>query len=81
MADAYYLDTSALVKRYVSERGSESIDQIFTNAHSGEATIASSYWNVGEAAVVFDKYGRVLTPRRFCILCSVSLRRSQPSRD
>ena len=56
MEERYYLDTSALVKRYVEEPGSEVVDEVFSRAHAGEVTIVLSYWNVGEAAVVFDKY-------------------------
>lgn len=58
MGERYYLDTSALVKRYVKEPGSEVVDEVFMRAHAGEASIALSYWNIGEAAVVFDKYER-----------------------
>ncbi len=54
----YYLDTSALVKRYIKEPGSEFIDGIFEEAFNGGNIIITSYWNIGEAAVVFDKYSR-----------------------
>ncbi len=56
--ECYYLDTSALVKRYVNEPGSEIVDEIYTKAYRGVAVIAASYWNMAEAAVVFDKYER-----------------------
>ena len=59
-SECYYLDTSALVKRYVKEPGSEVVDGIYTKAYRGLAVIAASYWNITEAAVVFDKYGRRL---------------------
>ena len=62
MARRYYLDTSALVKRYVLERGSDVVDGIFEEAHRGGSSIALSLWNVGEAAVVFDKY-----QKRMCL--------------
>lgn len=55
-----FLDTSALVKRYVEEPGSDVVDGVFARAHAGDAVIVVSYWNIGEAAVVFDKYGRML---------------------
>ena len=58
--DVYYFDTSALVKRYVSEPGSEVVDEIFKGAYRGINVIAFSYWNMAEAAVVFDKYERRL---------------------
>lgn len=58
--DVYYLDTSALVKRYVEEPGSETVDRIYSEAYRGVAVVAFSYWNIAEAAVVFDKYKRRL---------------------
>ncbi len=36
-----YLDTSALVKRYVDERGSEVIDSIFDDAYPGVTSIST----------------------------------------
>ena len=57
---SYYLDTSALVKRYVTEPGSQIVDKIFNDVYAGEAILCISYWNIGEAAVVFDKYGMKL---------------------
>jgi len=58
--EIYYLDTSALVKRYVSEPGSNVVDSIFSKCYRGLSKISFSYWNVAEAAVVFDKYERRL---------------------
>jgi uncharacterized protein len=53
-----YLDSSALAKRYVEEEGSDKMDQIFEAAEKGDESIFFSTWNVGELAVVFDKYQR-----------------------
>lgn len=53
-----YLDSSALAKRYVEEEGSDKMDQIFEAAEKGEDSVFLSTWNVGELAVVFDKYER-----------------------
>ena len=53
-----YLDTSALTKRYVVEDGSAGVDELYEEAHSGKIEIGFSIWNVGEAAVVLDKYER-----------------------
>ena len=53
-----YLDTSAIVKRYVVEEGSESVDELYERAHLGEIVIGFSLWNLGEVAVVLDKYER-----------------------
>ncbi len=59
--EVYYLDTSALVKRYVSEEvGSDVVDNIFSNAYRGLNVLTFSYWNIAESAVVFDKYERRL---------------------
>lgn len=55
-----YLDTSALVKRYVEEPGSEIIDTIYKDAYRGIKRLSLSYWNIAEAVVVFDKYERKL---------------------
>ena len=57
-ATRVYIDTSILVKRYVKETDTELTDNIFRQAQRGEAIICSSEINLGEAAVVFDKYSR-----------------------
>lgn len=66
MADAY-LDTSALVKRYVQEPGTVAVDVIFDRASNGSLSIATSAWNIGEALGVFDyrRVRRLLTEREF----------------
>ncbi len=53
-----YLDTSILVKRYVNEDGTDITDSYFQLAHQGETVFCISEINLGEAAVVFDKYAR-----------------------
>lgn len=53
-----YLDTSILIKRYVKEENSNIADTYFHLAQRGEAVICLSEINLGEAAVVFDKYSR-----------------------
>ncbi len=58
--EIYYLDTSALVKRYVVEPGSEAVDMVFRDAYRGLAVVSCSSWNIAEAAVVFEKYSRIL---------------------
>lgn len=47
-----------MAKRYVEEEGSSRMDQIFEAAEKGEESVFFSTWNVGELAVVFDKYER-----------------------
>lgn len=66
MADAY-LDTSALVKRYVEEPGTVSVDVIFDGASEGSLNFATSAWNIGEAFGVFDyrRRRKLLTEHEF----------------
>jgi len=52
------LDTSAIVKRYVIEEESASVDILYEKAHAGKLRIGFSIWNIGEVAVVLDKYER-----------------------
>ena len=49
-----YLDSSAIVKRYTSEPGSPTVDQVFDKCWLGELSIATSIWNIGEVLGVFD---------------------------
>jgi len=58
--EVYYLDTSALVKRYVAEPGSDVVDKIFARSYRGLSKLSFSHWNIAEAAVVFDKYEKRL---------------------
>ncbi len=58
--EVYYLDTSALIKRYVAEPGSDVIDEIFAKCYRGLSRHSFSHWNIAEATVVFDKYEKRL---------------------
>lgn len=53
-----YLDSSALAKRYVEEAGSQEVDAFFEDAEKRGFSLFFSTWNIGELAVVFDKYER-----------------------
>ena len=53
-----YLDSSALVKRYVEEKGSDLIKNLYRKAYSGEVKLVTSLWNVGETLGVFDRKKR-----------------------
>jgi uncharacterized protein len=53
-----YLDTGAFLKRYTVEPGTEAIDTIFDKAETGELTIVTSLWNIGEALGVLDEKRR-----------------------
>jgi len=61
-----YLDTNAIVKRYVVEEHTDRVDELYDKAHAGELIIGFSTWNIGELAGVLDKYERkgVLTNAR-----------------
>ncbi|MBS7623344.1 type II toxin-antitoxin system VapC family toxin [Candidatus Bathyarchaeota archaeon] len=50
-----YLDSSAIVKRYVTEPGSATADLVFEQAESGELIITFSLWNIGEVLGVLDE--------------------------
>jgi predicted nucleic acid-binding protein len=62
-----YLDTSAILKRYVTEPGTETTDIIYGKAETGELTITISLWNIGEALGVLDEKRRKrwLTEKEF----------------
>lgn len=66
MPDAY-LDSSAVVKRYIQEPGTPAVDIIFDRASVGGIVIATSVWNLGEAFGVFDyrHRRRLLTENEF----------------
>ncbi|MBS7638662.1 type II toxin-antitoxin system VapC family toxin [Candidatus Bathyarchaeota archaeon] len=49
-----YLDSSAIVKRYILEPGSSAVDHVFDECWIGELSIATSIWNIGEVLGVFD---------------------------
>jgi predicted nucleic acid-binding protein len=46
-----YFDTSAFVKRYCEEEGSEMVNEIFES----ENEIVTSYWTLAEATAAIDK--------------------------
>lgn len=50
-----YLDSSACIKRYVLEEGSEEARKAYIRAYSGEVTLSMSIWNVGEVLGALDR--------------------------
>lgn len=50
-----YLDSSAIVKRYITEPGSFAVDEVFHRAEAGEAIATFSLWNIGEVLGVLDE--------------------------
>lgn len=53
-----YLDSSTIMKRYVTEPGTPTTDHIFDSAESGELVVTFSLWNIGEVFGVFDERRR-----------------------
>lgn len=50
-----YLDSSAVVKRYISEPGSDYIKSLYLSSYTGNVKLAFNVWNIGEVLGVFDK--------------------------
>ena len=53
-----YLDSSAIVKRHISEPGSSAVDYVFDRGWEGEVSIVTSIWNLGEVLGVLDERRR-----------------------
>ena len=53
-----YLDSSAIVKRYVLEEGTDKIKETYFDAFNGTATLHFSVWNIGEVLGTLDAYYR-----------------------
>ena len=53
-----YLDSNVIVKRYIAERGSESVAEIYQRSDTKEIGICFSIWNIGETVGVIDQYQR-----------------------
>ncbi|MBC8225045.1 type II toxin-antitoxin system VapC family toxin [Candidatus Bathyarchaeota archaeon] len=51
-----YLDSSAIVKRYLEEKGSRGVDYLYRQAELGNLVLGYSVWNVGEVIGVLDRY-------------------------
>jgi len=43
-----YLDSSAIVKRYLAEDGADAVDALYHRAEAGTIRLAFSLWNIGE---------------------------------
>jgi len=55
-AKVIYLDTSAVVKRYVLESGTDVVKALYLSAWNGELKLSFSLWNIGEVLGVLSKY-------------------------
>jgi predicted nucleic acid-binding protein len=53
-----YLDSSAILKRYVLENGTDKIKETYLQALNGDATLHFSVWNIGEVLGALDTYHR-----------------------
>jgi predicted nucleic acid-binding protein len=51
-----YLDTSTIVKRYIEEKGSKLVDDVYGRAEVGALKISFSMWNVGELIGALDQH-------------------------
>jgi predicted nucleic acid-binding protein len=58
MSVLVYLDSSAIVKRYIKEAGTEIMDLVFGYAEDDHIKLFFSIWNIGEVLGVFDEYIR-----------------------
>jgi len=54
-----YLDSSAVIKRYVREPGSDVVRDAYVKARSGDIKISFSVWNVGEVLGALDRARRL----------------------
>lgn len=50
-----YLDSSAIVRRYVREFGSDLVREVYLKAYAGEGIVSFSIWNVGEVLGTLDR--------------------------
>ncbi|NJE61357.1 type II toxin-antitoxin system VapC family toxin [Thermococcus sp. 21S7] len=57
-ARSVYLDSSAILKRYLNEEGSNVVREAFRDAYRGEVRLAFSFWNIGEVMGILDKKRR-----------------------
>jgi hypothetical protein len=76
MRELIYLDSTAIVKRYIKEPGSNTAKTIFLKAYSGEILLSFSIWNIGEVLGALDRAKRIrrideeayaITRRRFLL--------------
>jgi predicted nucleic acid-binding protein len=62
-----YLDTSTIIKRYVEERGSQLVDDVYGRVEVGALRISFSMWNVGELIGALDQHlrGKAISDLQF----------------
>ncbi len=61
-----YLDSSAILKRYLRETGSASVGAVYRAAALGQLTLCFSEWNIGEVLGVMQRKTRLASrPKLF----------------
>ncbi|GEM_PF-881928 len=58
MKKRVYFDTSALIKEFVTEIGSDLVDDIANAARTDDLQIVTSIWSINEAVAVIDRLAR-----------------------
>ena len=53
-----YLDTSAYLKEFSPETGSETISKLFSACESGKVVLVTSQWTLSESIAAIDKKHR-----------------------
>lgn len=62
----FYLDSSAIVKRYSREAGTAGVVAVYRSAYGGRSTLCFSEWNIGEALGVLQRKARISSrPRAY----------------
>ena len=59
MRELIYLDSTAIVKRYIKELGSDTAKRVFLKAYSSEIRLSFSIWNIGEVLGALDRAKRI----------------------
>lgn len=54
-----YLDSSAIVKRYIKEPGSDFVKNFYLKTYSGDLRISYSLWNIGEVLGALERARRL----------------------
>ncbi len=50
-----YLDSSAIIKRYIKEPNSDFVREFYMKSYSGDVKLSYNIWNIGEVLGAFDK--------------------------
>lgn len=62
----FYLDSSAIVKRYSREAGTTGVVVVYRSAYDGRSTLCFSEWNIGEVLGVLQRKARISSrPRAY----------------